>query len=235
MSHPANPRPGVIPAGRTAIGDADVAALLGVSLDTFRRRKLWATLPPTLSRDGARVRLWDLDQVRAHLAGEPVPTLSTEEQPLDLLDVESALAALPADRQPTEETWRSYLSIGTGPAVDQLLGAKTQPATPAPAKAGAGAPYRYRRTVLAWDAERPEPGGAPGRGRPKGAGDKKPRNLEGVLAHQVAEQRRTRTRDLLRQAAAAGVDLLPEQLAIELEVTPRHAARLLDQARENGD
>lgn len=231
MNQPANPRPGVIPAGRTPIGEADAAALMGISLDTFRRRKLWATLPPTLSRDKARVRLWDLDQVRAHLAGEPVPELPAEDQPLDLLDIEAAREVLPEDRRPTAPTWRSYLSIGTGPAEDRLIGAKNLPDTPAPPKTGSGAPYRYRRSVLAWNPQRTAAGGAPGYGRPKGATDKKPRNLESVEAHQIAERRRARTRELLRTATAAGVDLLPAQVALDLEVTVRHAERLIAEAR----
>ncbi len=154
VDFPANSRPGVIPVGRTAIGDADAASLLGVSVTMFRRRRLYAVLPPTLSRPGVRIRLWDLDQVHACLSGQAVPALPIEEDPLDLLDSDAARGALPEGRRLAAETWRARLSAGAGPAPDQTFHTNNLPGTPTPSPACPGAPYRFRATVLAWDAQR---------------------------------------------------------------------------------
>ncbi|WP_157596790.1 hypothetical protein [Streptacidiphilus rugosus] len=175
MDFPANSRPGVIPAGRTAIGDADAANLLGLSLTMFRHRRLYGVLPPTLSRPGARIRLWDLDQVAAYLCGQAVPALPSVEDLLDLLDGNAARDALPENRRPANETWHAWLAAGHGPAPDQTFHINNLSTTPAPSKPYPGAPYRLRSTVLAWDARGSAPGGGEQAGTPAQTRHRAPR------------------------------------------------------------
>ncbi|TDC06696.1 DNA recombination protein RmuC, partial [Streptomyces sp. 8K308] len=59
----------MIPAGRKPADSVRAAQLLGVALGTFRNRKAWRTLPPTLSRPEARQRIWGEEQLLAAIEG----------------------------------------------------------------------------------------------------------------------------------------------------------------------
>ncbi|MGW6244363.1 helix-turn-helix domain-containing protein [Streptomyces roseolus] len=76
----------MIPQGRPAVNESDIAQLAGVSLSTWRRRHAddFRTHIPDLLPD-SRNRLYDRAQVEAYLAGKPVPALPEEEHPDDLL------------------------------------------------------------------------------------------------------------------------------------------------------
>ncbi|WP_042404475.1 hypothetical protein [Streptacidiphilus carbonis] len=207
----------MIPHGRTAADAATAAKILGVSYGTFKNKRSALRLPPLISRTGARHQLWDYQQLVAALAGEDIPPLpDTAEHPLDLLDAEEARLTIPADRRPTAGAWSTYLKGSSAPAADALV--------------CEAVPHYRRAAVPTLEAARRAPGGAPGRGRTKGAVDKGERRLTAEV-HQRAAQRRARVRGLLEQAAAEGVDLLPSRLALELGVSQRHAERLLTEAR----
>ncbi|MFC1405795.1 MULTISPECIES: hypothetical protein [Streptacidiphilus] len=229
----------MIPADVVPVDSAYAAASQGVSLSTFRRHRAWEKLPPVLSRTGAKVRLWSKDQLDASIKGLPVPPLPrelsrgqltpeqraavkagaampTQPHPDDRLDYEEARLALPEDRRPTPKTWESYLRDGTAPPVrpeDVLCGVS-----------------HWRRADLAtWNENRRGRGGGPGRqGAP---------NRSGIAGRQgwvlkserwaLAEERLQRT----AQRLAESPELSTAELAAELEVTQRHAERLVAQVR----
>ncbi|WP_059010251.1 hypothetical protein [Streptomyces specialis] len=200
----------MIPAGRTPADSARAARLMGIALGTFRNRRAWEKLPPTLSRPGARQRIWDEEQLLAAVEGRPVPPLPDTPHPDDLLDTEEARQTIPAEQRPTEETWRSYISDGTGPRPDRTV---------------FGVPHFYRRTIPAWLASRP--GRGAGGGRPVGATDSRPRDRSNDPRHQLAQQRL----DHVRRALAAGGETRAERVARELSVSRRHPERPIAQAR----
>jgi hypothetical protein len=207
----------VIPYGRTAADATTAANILGISLRTFNNKRAKMKLPPLLSRTRARHQLWDYQQLTAALAGEDISPLPEQpEHPRDLLDAEEARLTIPEEQRPTTAAWSNYLTGKSAPEPDAMV--------------CDAVPHYRRGRVPELLAERPAPGGAPGRGRTKGAADKGERHLT-ALVHQRAAQRRDRTRELLQQASAAGVDLFPADVALELEVTIRHAERLIADAR----
>ncbi|TDC15887.1 hypothetical protein E1265_26110 [Streptomyces sp. 8K308] len=200
----------VIPAGRTPADSVRAAQLLGVALGTFRNRKAWRTLPPTLSRPEARQRIWDEEQLLAAIEGRPIPPLPTEPHPEDLLDLEEARLTIPEDQRPTAETWASYISKGLGPRPVKVF----------------GVPHFRRAAIPAWLAARP--GRGAGGGRPRGAVDRGPRRRDNDPRYKVAQQRveQVRRRLATEQAIGAG------DIAEELSISRRHAERLIAQARQ---
>jgi hypothetical protein len=207
----------VIPSGRTAADAVTAARILGISYGTFKNKRTKLNLPPLISRAGARHQLWDYQQLAAALAGEDVPPLpEAVEHPEDLLDAEEARLTIPEEQRPTAAAWSTYLTGKSAPEPDAMV--------------CDAVPHYRRGRVPELVAARPAPGGAPGRGRTKGAVDKGERHLTAEV-HRRAAQRRERTRELLRQAFAAGGDLFPAEVALELEVTIRHAERLIADAR----
>ncbi|MQY15130.1 hypothetical protein SRB5_53080 [Streptomyces sp. RB5] len=206
----------MIRAGRTWADDAQAANMMGwKSVRTFRNKKAWKDLTPALiSRPDARTRIYDLERLKALLrADAQLPQIPDEDHADDLLDVVEAWEAMPPDQRPTLATWRSYLSIGTGPTPDD------EPA---------GAPHFHRRTALTWlDGRERHPGAG---GRPKGSADKKPRDLSHDRRHLLAESRRARIAAFLEeQPKPTGTDMTA--LAAELQVTLRHVERLVAEAR----
>ncbi|WP_420082852.1 helix-turn-helix domain-containing protein (plasmid) [Streptomyces sp. JL4002] len=88
----------------------DIAAASGLPLHTWRRRHgadFRARVKVVDPR--ARLRLYDADQALAHIAGNPIPTLSdTSPHPSDLLTDKEAGALLGID----PSTVRAYASTG---------------------------------------------------------------------------------------------------------------------------
>ncbi|GAB2872871.1 hypothetical protein GCM10022245_04650 [Streptomyces mayteni] len=203
----------MIPAGRTPADSARAAQLLGIALGTFRNRKAWQKLPPTLSRSGTRQRIWDEEQLLAAVEGRPIPELPAVADPRDLLDLEEARLSIPEEQRPTEETWASYISDGTGPSPDEKV---------------FGVPHFHRETIPAWLASRP--GRGAGGGRPVGATDSRPRDHSNNPRHQLAHQRLEHVRRLL----AAGEETPAERVARELSISHRHAERLIAQVSTEG-
>ncbi|MET9954434.1 helix-turn-helix domain-containing protein [Streptomyces sp. NPDC006339] len=76
----------MIPQGRPAVSESDIARLAGVSLTTWRRQhaEAFRAHVPDLLPD-SRSRLYDRAQVEAYLAGRPIPALPQDEHPEDLL------------------------------------------------------------------------------------------------------------------------------------------------------
>ena len=229
----------MIPADVVPVDSAYAAASQGVSLSTFRRHRAWEKLTPAISRPGAKTRIWSKDQLDASIKGLPVPKLPRElsldqltpEQlaavqdgaamptlphPDDLLDHEEARLALPEDRRPTRRTWETYLRDGTAP-------------DPRPEDVLFGTAHWRRADLAAWNANRRGRGGGPGRqGAPNRSGT--PGRQGWVLKHDrwtVAEQRLK----LTAQRLAESPDLTTAELAAELDVTQRHAERLVTQVR----
>ncbi|MDT0319316.1 hypothetical protein [Streptomyces millisiae] len=203
----------MIPAGRTPADSARAAQLLGIALGTFRNRKAWQKLPPTLSRPGTRQRIWDEEQLLAAVEGRPIPPLPTKPHLKDLLDLEEARLTIPEEQRPTPETWASYISDGIGPSPDEKV---------------FGVPHFYRETIPAWLTARP--GRGAGGGRPVGATDTRPRDHSNDPRHHRAQQRIAHVRRLL----AADAETPAEQVASELSISKRHAERLIAQVRTEG-
>lgn len=196
----------MIPAGRTPLGTADIAKLKGtrsLSRDDAEQ------LPAPISREGARTRIWDSEQVGAHLAGREVPELPGEESPEDLLDREEARHELKNVIKP--EAWRAYVAHGHAPKPDKVV---------------CGVAHWKRRTIREWDANRP--GERAGGGRPKGSKDTKPRTAETDRRLARAETRQNRVRQMLTDTEGR---VTPAEIAADLGVTDRTAYRILNDVR----
>ncbi|MFF4324753.1 hypothetical protein [Streptomyces sp. NPDC001568] len=100
----------VIPHGRPALTEDDLAALAGTSLKTWRRNQAAAfrARVPLLC-PGDRLRLYDREQTLAHLAGRPLPPLPDPgDHPTDLLTDREAGAVLGI----SDTTVRAYATTG---------------------------------------------------------------------------------------------------------------------------
>lgn len=195
----------MIPAGRTPLGTDDIAKRKGVK---SLPRSAAEQLPAPISRMGARTRIWDREQIDAHLAGQEVPELPTEQSPEDLLDREEARLELHNPIKP--EAWRSYVNHGHAPAPDQVV---------------AGVPHWYRRTIRDWDANRP--GAGAGGGRPKGSKDTKPRDRSNDPRLAVLEARLERVAKMVQDTDGK---VTAAQVAAAEGISERHALRLLKDA-----
>lgn len=202
----------MIPAGRRIVDDHEAAAMMGITRGTLRNTRAWQPLTAALVSRG-RTRLYDHRRLRQLLAGDTPEPLPTTQDDADLLDAEEARQQIPTDRRPTAPTWRSYLSDGTGPPPDTTI---------------AGVPLWYRATIPTWLANRP--GRGTGGGRPTGTRDTRPRTLT-ADRHQLANQRRTRVHDYMTTHPHPATAELTE-LAAELGISPRHARRLIAEARD---
>ncbi|WP_329046866.1 MULTISPECIES: hypothetical protein [unclassified Streptomyces] len=196
----------MIRAGRTPVGTADVAKLLGRKTLPAALAK---SLPAPISRAGAQSRIWDLEQVEAHLAGREIPTIAEVESADDLLDREEARLLLRNAIKPT--AWNSYIDHGFAPSPDEKV---------------CGVSHWRRSTILEWDANRPGEGA--GGGRPKGSKDTKPRDRVADARLARADARKERVRQMLREA---GTQLTPADVAAAEDISERQAYRLLDEAR----
>ncbi|MFF3864001.1 hypothetical protein [Streptomyces sp. NPDC002209] len=128
-----------------------------MSLGTFRNRKLYAVEghPAPVSSPGARVLLWDGEQVAAFREGRPVPALPDEGDGEDLLDRNEAAAELGV----SPKSWDTYRRADPGVAAEGVL--------------IAGVEHWPRRVVLAFKESRP--GRQAATGRPVGSADAVPR------------------------------------------------------------
>ncbi|MET8772043.1 hypothetical protein [Streptomyces sp. NPDC004658] len=155
----------VIRAGRSVYTLADLAALEGRALGTYRNRRMHrrAGHPAPVSSAAARVLLYDVEQVDAWRAGLPVPPLPIEDAPGDLLDTPEA-AALAGVTARSWETYRRDPALAAH--VVQVRGQQL-------AGEAAGVEHWPRAVVVAWLEDRP--GRGQGGGRPPGARDGLPR------------------------------------------------------------
>ncbi|MFJ9080321.1 DNA-binding protein [Streptomyces sp. NPDC102278] len=110
----------MIPHGRPAMTEADIAEALGQDLKTWRRRdgeNFRARVP--VVNPGDRLRLYDRAQVTAYLAGRPLPAPPCEgPHPGDLLTDREAADALGIAHQ----TVRAYATTGYLPSGLELYG-----------------------------------------------------------------------------------------------------------------
>ncbi|MCY1649462.1 hypothetical protein AB0K64_33020 [Streptomyces sp. NPDC053741] len=85
---------------------ADLAAQQGVRTHSYLNAKhhLVDGFPAPIGSAGARVRLYDAEQVNAFLAGQPVPSLPIEDDHQDLLDRREARRRSASPRAPGTST-----------------------------------------------------------------------------------------------------------------------------------
>ncbi|MFB8023560.1 hypothetical protein ACFC36_33860 [Streptomyces rubiginosohelvolus] len=122
----------MIPAGRTGLGTADVAALLNRKALS---RTVRESLPAPISREGARTFIWDAEQIKSHVAGDSIPELSAGMPDADeLLDAERARLEL--QDAPTPEAFDAHVRDGSVPAPDTVID---------------GVPYWKRATIRRCD------------------------------------------------------------------------------------
>ncbi|MFF4291029.1 DNA-binding protein [Streptomyces sp. NPDC001633] len=101
----------MIPQGRPVMTEAEMAEAAGMALTTWRRREapaLRQRIQPVNPED--RLKLYDRAQVTAYMAGKPIPSRPTGEEPHpdDLLSTPEAAAALGV----TASTVRGYTTEG---------------------------------------------------------------------------------------------------------------------------
>ncbi|MEV7730199.1 helix-turn-helix domain-containing protein [Streptomyces sp. NPDC087917] len=109
----------MIPHGRPAITEAEMAAAQGRDLTTWRQREaptLHAHVP--VLNPGERLRLYDRAQALTHLEGQPLPALPTDPHPDDLLSDQEAADVLGISRT----TVRAYATTGHLPPGQELYG-----------------------------------------------------------------------------------------------------------------
>ncbi|WP_127356034.1 hypothetical protein [Actinacidiphila soli] len=197
----------MIPAGRIPLGADDIAQRKGKK--TLSRAEA-EQLPAPISREGARTRIWDKEQVEAHLAGlQEIPQLPDQESPEDLLDREEARHQLQNVIKPG--AWAAYVAHGHAPKPDTIV---------------CGVAHWKRRTIRDWDANRP--GAGAGGGRPKGSKDSKPRTAATDKRLARAQARKDRMAQML---AASKGKVTAAEIAADLGVTERQAYRILDKVR----
>ncbi|MGW2841911.1 hypothetical protein ACWCWD_29500 [Streptomyces sp. NPDC001493] len=202
----------MILAGRTPLGTAEVLERLGRKTLPPAVAK---SLPAPISRTGAQTRIWDAEQIDAHVAGEEIPELPAEESPDDLLDREEARHQLKNVIKPT--AWASYVAHGFAPAPDEI-------------DATCGVPHWKRSTIRNWDANRP--GERAGGGRPKGSLDTKPRDRSSDPRLARANARKDRIRAMIENAAG---ELSAAQVAEAEGVSERQAHRILAEVRSDAE
>ncbi|MCT9141726.1 DNA-binding protein [Streptomyces violarus] len=99
----------MIPRNRPVINEADIAHQANVPIATWRRREAPAFRQRVASLfPQSRVKIYDLAQARAYLAGSPIPELPAGEHPDDLLNDEETAAVLGV----TASTVRAYATQG---------------------------------------------------------------------------------------------------------------------------
>ncbi|MEV0449756.1 hypothetical protein [Streptomyces sp. NPDC050600] len=135
---------------------ADLARQQGVSLSKYEKDKphLAKGFPEPISSKDARTRLFDAEQVAAHLAGRPVPDLPAEDNEQDLLDRREAADLIGV----AVASWDVY---------------KKRPELAKHRVVAGGVEHWPRGAILAFrqaQTARPATGG-----RPKGSGDMVPR------------------------------------------------------------
>ncbi|UNZ22323.1 DUF6292 family protein [Streptomyces sp. 891-h] len=204
----------MIRAGRRAYTLADLAAKKGLSLGTFKNRKLHkaADHPPPISSPKAQPHLWDAEQIDAHYADKPVPELDEADSPDDLLDKYESAAEVGV----TVGTWERYTS-GTLPGI---------PPTPKPVKVHKAAQIEHwrRRDLAKWTAQRP--GYGSGGGRPAGTRTDA-RTITDLSPEDFLPPRHPDAAELL----ADKPDLDATEAAHRLDVAPDSARRALRAAR----
>ncbi|MFH8993153.1 DUF6292 family protein [Streptomyces sp. NPDC017940] len=134
----------------------EIATAAGVTARTYRnqRRHKRPGHPAPISSPGARVLLYDAEQIAAYQAGSPIPSLPENDSPDDLLDHQEAADLV--DVAP--RSWETYKA-------DPFLRENAVPVK--------GVVHHPRRTITAWMESRP--GSGTGGGRPTGTGDLMPR------------------------------------------------------------
>lgn len=176
--------------GRRAVDRAGLAQLHGLSASQLARRRPW-TDPghpaPVNAPGGRKGGLWDEEQVRAHVAGDPVPPLPSDDHPADLLDL-SEFAAL-IDVEPG--TLAIYVTDGLAPAADETI---------------SGQPHWRRDTIESFQRDRPGRGVGGGRqwaGRDRRPRDEVHRRGAELIEAAAAEGRTWTARGLARELGVA--------------------------------
>ncbi|MEU2549922.1 helix-turn-helix domain-containing protein [Streptomyces roseolus] len=111
----------MIPRSRPVINEADIAALAGVPLATWRRRDapVFRARVASLLPD-SRFLLYDRAQAEAYLAGKPIPALPAGEHPTDLLTAKETADLLGI----TPSTVQAYATQGHLSPGTTLYGAR---------------------------------------------------------------------------------------------------------------
>ncbi|MBP2479116.1 hypothetical protein JOF53_007988 [Crossiella equi] len=208
----------MIPAGRTAVDLDGLAEVYGRSVHQLKRQQPWEEPghPPTLTTgtpSKGHPRLWDRDQVRAYVAGEPVPALPSEEDPADLLDARESAELLGI----TRVTWNTYAKKDR-----EADSGKPTRLLPAADAVVCGTEHWKRSTIQAHRQLRQERASAPRGGRPRGSADAVPQR---EAAEVVA--------GLLAEAEANGEELsyaeIGRRTGLAYSTVLKHAARYREQ------
>ncbi|MFE2530048.1 helix-turn-helix domain-containing protein [Streptomyces sp. NPDC059382] len=146
----------MIPHGRPAITEAELAAAQGRDIKTWRLREA-PTFRARVSvlNPGERLRLYDRAQADAYAEGRPLPVLPTEPHPADLLGDQEVADVLGISRH----TVRAYATTGYLPPAWSCTGAAGGPAatsTPATRPATSEAP-RAKPPCATWPPNSPHP------------------------------------------------------------------------------
>ncbi|MDF3141822.1 MULTISPECIES: DUF6292 family protein [unclassified Streptomyces] len=193
----------MIRAGRLGLVQtvADLAVVLGVSVKTLRNTQPYAApgFPEPVSSPQAQKLLWDEEQTAAYFAGREVPALPTGTSDDDLLDRHEAAAECGVGAA----TWNSY---------------KNDPQVAEHLVMVSGVEHWPRQAVRTYREARPGRGSARTGGRPKGSGDRVPR-----------EQLQQHTARLLDADPAVTAAAVMEELGVAMTTATAALAALRGQ------
>ena len=220
----------MIRAGRRVYTLDNLAELHGMALGTFKNKKPHRKpgFPQPVSAPGARVLLWDADQVDAHRAGEPIPALPTEDNPEDLFSVQEAGALLDPPLSPA--SWDVYRRDPALRAAAVVVGGKAERQVVDGVEREVvigGVEHHPRRAILGWAASRPGPG--TGGGRPAGSKDTRPREHSHDPRMPAIAARKERIRKMLEDSDGR---VTAAEVAAAEGISERQALRDLNHVRE---
>lgn len=220
----------MIRAGRRVYTLENLAELHGMALGTFKNKKPHRKpgFPEPVSAPGARVLLWDADQVDAHLAGEPIPALPTEDDPEDLFSVQEAGALL--DPPVSPKSWDVYRRDPALRAAAVMVGGKVERQVVDGVEREVvvgGVEHHPRRAILDWDASRP--GLGTGGGRPVGSKDTRPRDRSNDPRMPAIAARKDRIRKMLEDSNG---QVTAGEVAAAEGISERQALRDLNEVRK---
>lgn len=198
--------------GRPVLDRFEVGQVHGLTPAQATRQRPWAEPghPAPVNQPGGRKgALWDAAQVRAHVAGEPIPPLPDEDAPDDLLDADEV-----GERAGiATKTVLRYIPLGT--------------IIPAPDTTIHGQPHWRRQTIEEWLPNRPGPGA--GGGRP---------NANGLSDTELMERAVKFHEEAVRQGRTLGIRELGRLLEVSPMKATKIRASLLsstDAAAPNAD
>ncbi|ARF82018.1 hypothetical protein ACIG0C_29575 [Kitasatospora aureofaciens] len=245
----------MIPAGRIPADDKRAAELFGLSLSRYRTVQPWKKFPPSvkyLQSPAAKVRVYDLEQLKIQVINMMVEEGAKQENPLlprdpeillpqkagevpqlkpgvtlqenDLLDRYEAYAAIPEKDRPAWSTWLRLIAPPSGGAT--TAGPETDDEFDI-----AGARYWRYRTLMDWNAKRiPQHATGHGHGRPAGPETPGIRQPRRDFIERVEKTRRLLADDPNRTNAELAL-----ALGVKSERTVERILAFLEEERAGGN